>query len=86
MLLNLNSLLVWIIVGGVGGFMAEWSVGDIRTGMGTVLVGVAGGLLGGWLFDYFQISLGLTGILNDILTSLIGAGILLLLVKFIRRV
>ena len=31
-------------------------------------------MLGAWLLDYFQISLGLTGILNDILTAGIGAG------------
>ena len=47
----LNSIITWIIVVGIAGFLAEQIIGGIRTGcIGTVIVGVVGALIGGWLF------------------------------------
>jgi uncharacterized membrane protein YeaQ/YmgE (transglycosylase-associated protein family) len=81
----LSSLIIWVLVGGVAGFVAEWLVGDVRTGcIGTVVIGIVGGLAGGALFDYFQISLGLGGIAHDLISASVGALALLLLFKFIR--
>lgn len=86
MVLNMSSILTWILVGAVAGFSAEWLIGDVRTGcISTIIIGIAGALVGGWLFDYFGVSIGLTGIWNDIVTALVGSGGLLLVIKFMRQ-
>jgi uncharacterized membrane protein YeaQ/YmgE (transglycosylase-associated protein family) len=72
------------MVGGLAGFLAEWMVGDIRTGCATsVFIGLVGALLGGWLCVFLHYSIG-AGLINDISTSALGALVLLLLVKFVR--
>jgi uncharacterized membrane protein YeaQ/YmgE (transglycosylase-associated protein family) len=80
----LNSILTWIIVGGIAGFLAEQIIGGIRTGcIGTVIVGVIGALIGGWLFAQLGIAVG-TGLLNDIITAFAGAVVLLLGIRLLR--
>lgn len=82
--MGLGSILIWAIVGGVAGILAEWMVGNISTGcISSAFIGLVGALIGGWLFIFLGYSIG-TGILNDVLTSAIGAIALLVLVKFIR--
>jgi uncharacterized membrane protein YeaQ/YmgE (transglycosylase-associated protein family) len=80
----LSSILIWALVGGLAGFMAEWLVGDLRTGLiSSLFIGVVGALIGAWLFIYLRYSVG-TRLVNDVVTSAVGALALLLLVKFIR--
>jgi uncharacterized membrane protein YeaQ/YmgE (transglycosylase-associated protein family) len=80
----LISIITWIIVGGIAGFLAERLIGGIRTGcIGTVIVGVVGALIGGWLFGQLHISLA-TGLLNDVLTAFAGAVVLLLVIRILR--
>jgi uncharacterized membrane protein YeaQ/YmgE (transglycosylase-associated protein family) len=80
----LTSIITWIIVGGIAGFLAERLIGGIRTGcIGTVIVGVVGALIGGWLFGQLHISLA-TGLLNDVLTAFAGAVVLLLVIRILR--
>lgn len=74
--------LVWIVIGGIAGAIADQVVQGNRLGcLGNVIVGILGGLLGGFL-------LGLVGIdVNNIiwmfLTALGGAIVLLLVVHLI---
>lgn len=74
--------LVWIVIGGIAGAIADQVVQGNRLGcLGNVIVGILGGLLGGFL-------LGLVGIdVNNIiwmfLTALGGAIVLLLVVHVI---
>ena len=85
--MTLTSIVTWIIVGGVAGLLAEWLIGGIHTGcIGTVIVGVIGAFIGGWLFQFFHISLGLSGIVGDIVTAFVGAAVLLLVIRLFRRV
>jgi uncharacterized membrane protein YeaQ/YmgE (transglycosylase-associated protein family) len=66
------------------GFLAETLIGGISTGcIGTVIVGVLGALIGGWLFGQLHIAVG-TGLLNDILTAFVGAAVLLLVIRLLR--
>ncbi len=83
----LGVIATWIIVGGVAGLLAEWLIGGIHTGcIGTVIVGIIGAFIGGWLLRQLHISLGLTGIFSDIVTAFIGAAVLLLVIRIFRRV
>jgi uncharacterized membrane protein YeaQ/YmgE (transglycosylase-associated protein family) len=85
--MSLESIVVWIVVGGVAGLLAEWLIGGIHTGcIGTVIVGIIGAFIGGWLFSVLHISIGVTGILNEIITAFAGAAVLLLVIRAIRRV
>jgi uncharacterized membrane protein YeaQ/YmgE (transglycosylase-associated protein family) len=85
--MNLTSIVTWIIVGGIAGLLAEWLIGGIHTGcIGTVIVGIVGAFIGGWLLgSVLHISLGLTGIVNDIAVAFIGAAVLLLVIRIFRR-
>jgi len=85
--MTLTSIVTWIIVGGIAGLLAERLIGGIHTGcIGTVIVGIIGAFVGGWLFQYFHISLGLSGLVGDIVTAFVGAAVLLLAIRLIRRV
>jgi uncharacterized membrane protein YeaQ/YmgE (transglycosylase-associated protein family) len=83
--MTLTAIVTWIIVGGIAGFLAERLIGGIRTGcIGTVIVGIIGALVGGWLFGQLKITIGAAGLLNDVITAFAGAVVLLLLIKIIR--
>lgn len=83
--MSLESIIVWIVVGGIAGLLAEWLVGGINTGcIGTVIVGIIGAFIGGWLFGLLHISIG-TGIVNEIITAFAGAAVLLVVIRLFRR-
>ena len=61
----LNSIIVWIIVGGIAGTIADWLVSGVRLGcLGTVVVGIIGAFVGGWLLSVLHVSIG-TGIASS---------------------
>ena len=80
------SVLSWIIVGLVAGFLA----GQVMRGggyglIGDIIVGVLGGLLGGWIGTTFlHIDAGVSGInLESILVAFAGAVLLILVLRMI---
>jgi len=85
--MTLTSIITWIIVGGIAGLLAEWLIGGIHTGcIGTVIVGIIGAFVGGWLLNQvLHVSLGLSGLVGDIVTAFIGAAVLLLVIRLFRR-
>jgi uncharacterized membrane protein YeaQ/YmgE (transglycosylase-associated protein family) len=75
--MTLETILVWIVIGAVAG--------PRRTALGTaILIGILGAFIGGWLFSALGIAIG-GGILGTIVTAFIGALVLLLLVRGVRR-
>jgi len=83
--MDIGSILTWILVGGVAGFLADLVIKGIRMGLlGKIIVGILGGFLGGWLFSLLGISIGGT-ILSNILTAFVGAVILLIILRALRR-
>jgi uncharacterized membrane protein YeaQ/YmgE (transglycosylase-associated protein family) len=84
--MTLNSIVVWVVVGGVAGTIADWLVSGIRMGcLGTLIIGIIGAFVGAWLLGLLNVSIG-TGIVNDIITASIGAIVLLLGIRTLRRV
>jgi uncharacterized membrane protein YeaQ/YmgE (transglycosylase-associated protein family) len=81
------SILAWIVLGLISGFVASLIVK--RRGMGMVLdvaIGLVGAVAGGFLFSLFGRT-GVTGFnLWSIGVSVAGALVLLFLVEGIRRV
>ena len=83
--MDLGTIVVWIIVGGIAGWLEDLAVRGVRLGvLGSIIVGILGGVLGGWLFGVLGISLG-GGILGSIIAAFVGAVILLLILRAIRR-
>jgi uncharacterized membrane protein YeaQ/YmgE (transglycosylase-associated protein family) len=80
------SLIAWIVLGLIAGFVASKLVN--RTGEGIVLdivLGVVGAVLGGWLFNRFGAP-GVTGLnIWSLVVAIVGAVVLLLIVHAIRR-
>jgi uncharacterized membrane protein YeaQ/YmgE (transglycosylase-associated protein family) len=83
------GILVWLIMGGIVGWIASMIMGtDARQGIFlNVVVGIVGALIGGWLIGPL---LG-AGSINDGITvmsfivSLLGAVLLIAIVGFFRR-
>ena len=76
-----EQILVWIVIGGIAGIIAEAMVGGLRSGLiGAIVVGILGAIIGGWLFGVLGVSVG-TGIVAEIIKALIGAVLLLLILR-----
>jgi uncharacterized membrane protein YeaQ/YmgE (transglycosylase-associated protein family) len=77
------GILGWIIIGGIAGWIASKIKGtDAQQGLVlNVVVGVVGGLLGGWLLSLFGVDVEGAGIIFSFLTCLLGAVILLTIVN-----
>jgi uncharacterized membrane protein YeaQ/YmgE (transglycosylase-associated protein family) len=79
-----QSLLVFLIIGVVAGFLA----GKIMKGggfglLGDLVVGVIGAFIGGWAFGllgFFP-----AGIVGTLITATIGAVILLWLIRLVKK-
>ncbi len=83
--MDLQTIIIWIIIGGIAGILADLVVRGIGVGLiGAIIVGILGAFLGGWLFSLLGIGVG-AGILGSIVTAFVGAVILLLLVRALRR-
>ena len=81
------NFLLWILFGAVAGWIASLIMKTNRS-QGTlidIVVGIVGAFLGGWLFDTFGRS-AVTGFnLYSLLVAVIGAVVLLFLVRLVRR-
>lgn len=79
------SVLSWIILGLISGFLASKIVN--KTGEGIVLdivLGIVGAVVGGWLFQEFG-HMGVTGLnLYSVLVSVAGAIVVLVLYHALR--
>jgi uncharacterized membrane protein YeaQ/YmgE (transglycosylase-associated protein family) len=81
----LETLLVWLVVGAIAGWLAGLIVKGYGFGLiGNIVVGIIGAVIAGWLFPKLNIPLG-AGWVGAIISSAIGAIILLVVVGLIRR-
>jgi len=83
--MTIEQVVIWIIVGGIAGLLADALIKGIRVGLvGAILIGILGAFIGGWLFGMLGISIG-SGFISDVITAFVGAVLLLLLLKVLRR-
>ena len=83
--MGIESILVFLIVGAVAGWLAGLIVSGFGFGLvGNIVVGIVGAFIAGYLFPAIGVRLG-SGIIAAILHSTIGAVILLVLIKVIKR-
>ena len=82
--MTVESLLVFLIIGAIAGWLAGVIVRGFGFGLvGNIVVGIIGAFIAGWLLP--GLGLGLTGIVGSIVYALIGAIILLVVIGLIRR-
>lgn len=81
-----ETLLIWLLVGAVAGWLAGVIVKGGGFGLlGDIVVGIVGAFVGGWLLPRLGVHLG-AGIVAIIASATIGAVVLLLLLRLIRRI
>ncbi|HEX5765153.1 MAG TPA: GlsB/YeaQ/YmgE family stress response membrane protein [Woeseiaceae bacterium] len=84
------NIIVWLVVGGLIGWVASiiMKTNDRQGILLNVIVGIVGAVLGGWLFSGVfgggSINEGDFSV-SGLLVSLLGAVILLFVVKLVRR-
>jgi uncharacterized membrane protein YeaQ/YmgE (transglycosylase-associated protein family) len=80
------SILAWIVLGLIAGFIGSKIVNN--TGEGLILdlvLGIVGAVVGGWLFSFFG-GHGVTGVnLYSLLVAVIGAIVVLLVYHAIKK-
>jgi uncharacterized membrane protein YeaQ/YmgE (transglycosylase-associated protein family) len=83
--MTLEALLIVVLCGAVAGWLAGLIVRGAGFGLiGDIIIGIVGAFIAHWLFPKLGIQLG-SGILRSILDATIGAVILLLVIRLIRR-
>jgi uncharacterized membrane protein YeaQ/YmgE (transglycosylase-associated protein family) len=87
MAFDTQSLIIFIVVGIVAGFLAGVLVRGYGLGLvGNLVVGVVGAFLAGWLLPKLGVSFSVGNpLVTSILYATIGAVVLLLLVGLVRR-
>jgi uncharacterized membrane protein YeaQ/YmgE (transglycosylase-associated protein family) len=83
--MTLESILIFLLIGAVAGWLAGLVVKGFGFGLiGNIVVGVLGAFIAGYVFPAIGVSLG-AGIIGAIIHATIGAVILLLVVRVIKR-
>ncbi|TSD02596.1 MAG: transglycosylase [Parcubacteria group bacterium Athens0714_16] len=78
------SIILWIIFGAIVGWVASLVMGTNDSLVLNIILGIVGAMLGGWLMSFLGES-GVTGFnLYSMFVALIGAIILITIVKAIR--
>jgi uncharacterized membrane protein YeaQ/YmgE (transglycosylase-associated protein family) len=78
------GLIVWLIIGGVVGWLAGMIMRDNQGIVMNIVIGIVGAFLGGLIFDHGEINNAPLTI-ESFAVSLIGAVILLAIVNLMRR-
>jgi uncharacterized membrane protein YeaQ/YmgE (transglycosylase-associated protein family) len=75
----------WIILGGLAGWIASGVMGTGEGCLMNIVVGIAGAFIGGLVFSYFGGS-PVSGLdLRSLLVAVVGAVLLLIVVRALRR-
>ena len=83
-MLGIESIIVFLIVGAIAGWLAGVIVKGFGFGLiGNIVVGIVGAFIAGWLFPQLGWGVG-GGFFWAILHATIGAVILLVLIRIIR--
>jgi len=83
--MGIESLIIWLIVGAIAGWLAGLIVTGYGFGLiGNIVVGIVGAFIAGWLLPRLGIAIG-GGFIAAIINAVIGAVILLVIIGLIKR-
>jgi uncharacterized membrane protein YeaQ/YmgE (transglycosylase-associated protein family) len=83
--MTLATLLLWVVIGLIAGWLASAVVGGGYGLVGDIVVGVVGAFVGGLIFGQLNITVPFTGIAGTIFVAFVGAIALLLLLRLVAR-
>ena len=84
-IMDAQSIIVWLIVGAIAGWLAGMVVKGGGFGLiGDIVIGIIGAVIAGWLLPRIGIALG-TGFIAAIIDAFIGAVILLIVLRLIKQ-
>jgi len=79
------SIFLWIILGAISGYVASKITGSQSGIVFNIILGIIGSFIGAWIMNIFG-SNGVTGFnLSSIAVSILGAVVLIWVVKFLRK-
>ena len=84
--MTLETVLLWAVVGLIAGWLASAVVGGGYGVIGDIVVGVVGAFLGGFIFRELHVKVPFAGLPGTIFVAFIGAVVLLIIFRVIRRV
>ena len=79
------DIIIFLIVGLIAGWLAGVVMKRSYGLVGNLAIGVVGAIIGGYLFSWLGISLGIGGLAGSIIVAFIGAIILIFILGLIRR-
>ena len=81
------TLLVWLAVGAVAGILARKIMGGTSPFgfIGDIILGIVGGVLGGYLMALVGLGNTTGGLIATIVTAIIGAVILIWSTRFLKK-
>ena len=83
--MTIETLVVWLFVGLIAGWLASAVVGGGYGLVGDIVIGIVGAFLGGWLFRALGVTAPGSGIVGTIVVAFVGAVALLLLLRALHR-
>ena len=85
--MTIESILIWLLLGAVAGWIAGSLFKDSRGLLGNIVVGIIGSFIGGWLAPKLGISGAEVGGFSvaSVLTAAGGAIVLLFLMRLLRK-
>jgi uncharacterized membrane protein YeaQ/YmgE (transglycosylase-associated protein family) len=85
--MDLESIIIWLIVGAIAGWLAGMVVKGGGFGLiGDIIVGIIGAVIAGWLLPRLHINIAVgSAIVTEIIDAFIGAVILLVILRLVRR-
>lgn len=83
--MDAQLLVIWLVIGAIAGWLAGLVVSGTGFGIvGDIIIGIIGSIVAGFLFPRLGVDLG-GGAIATIIASAIGAIVLLVIAKAIRR-
>lgn len=84
--MTVETLLLWVAIGLIAGWLASAVVGGGFGVIGDIVVGIVGAFIGGFVFRALGVSSPFGGLAGTIFVAFVGAIVLLLLLRLVRRV
>jgi len=83
--MDTHGIIIWLIIGGVAGWLAGLIVRGGGFGvLGDIVVGIIGSVIFGWLFGASGYAVG-SGVIGSIFSAAIGAIILIFVLRLVTR-
>jgi uncharacterized membrane protein YeaQ/YmgE (transglycosylase-associated protein family) len=80
------GIIAWIILGAIAGFVANLLVGGREGIIGTIILGIVGAVVGGWIASAVFHKGDISGInIESIVIAVLGAILVLFVVRALRR-